>query len=546
MSLVTTRKRRDVDCAKSSSNEKSKVRLIEASNDGLFDGASGKPQRGVRTINNIRRGGVKIMSMFRSTKGASPPTHTTLLLLSYSAIGSVLDANAAVVACKTSSSTLDDTQRPEASQSQDLYPFQSPSIPNTLDAAPKLTLHHTGSSLTQLTNAAVFDGESEPTTGTKPFEHANLHTSRSTPGLSKQLTLKLSNAFLRNPTVIHRPKLNSRPTVLTKEHRVDSQSVKTPSPDRMDGVTSLPSYFSSGPESSNGPLSQSTAPTSIVSSGGPVSAEATRRVRNESNQAPHMGSQMEQPVSDQCAIHWLNFPRQDAPRLIKPSVVTVETAAAAKIFFEAHFNQLFATKVSPRSMRRRQLERKIFAMALPNEQRQYKRQRWCVAESHHLRQTRVMKSKSIARQNIKGVHISNYDIVRVLGKGSFGVVRLVREKSDGTGNSNGSGSEATGKNSDNLPFAQLALRHPPQVRKVKQVYAMKVIRKSDMLRNSQEGHLRAERDFLVASENSRWVVPLVASFQDNNNLYLVMEYMMGGDFLGLLLREDILDENVAK
>ncbi|RMZ66382.1 serine threonine- kinase cbk1 [Pyrenophora seminiperda CCB06] len=75
---------------------------------------------------------------------------------------------------------------------------------------------------------------------------------------------------------------------------------------------------------------------------------------------------------------------------------------------------------------------------------------------------------------------------------------------------------------------------------------MKVIRKSDMLRNSQEGHLRAERDFLVASENSRWVVPLVSAFQDNNNLYLVMEYMMGGDFLGLLLREDILDESVAK
>ncbi|KAF2625667.1 Pkinase-domain-containing protein [Macroventuria anomochaeta] len=155
-----------------------------------------------------------------------------------------------------------------------------------------------------------------------------------------------------------------------------------------------------------------------------------------------------------------------------------------------------------------------------------------------------MKSKTIARQNIKGVHISNYDIVRVLGKGSFGVVRLVREKSDNTGNSSGSSSDS-GCNS-NVPASQLGLRPAPPVRKVKQVYAMKVIRKSDMLRNSQEGHLRAERDFLVASENSRWVVPLVASFQDNNNLYLVMEYMMGGDFLGLLLREDILDENVAK
>jgi serine/threonine protein kinase len=240
-------------------------------------------------------------------------------------------------------------------------------------------------------------------------------------------------------------------------------------------------------------------------------------------------------------LHWLNFPRQDAPRLVRPSIATVEKAAAAKIFFEAHFNQLLAMKVSPRSMRRRQLERKIFAMALPNEQRQYKRKRWYIAESNHLRQTRTMKSKTLARQNTKGVHISNYDIVRVLGKGSFGVVRLVREKSDHTGNSSGSDPITLG---DNVVAA--STRHQPPVRKVKQVYAMKVIRKSDMLRNSQEGHLRAERDFLVASENSRWVVPLVASFQDNNNLYLVMEYMMGGDFLGLLLREDILDEDVAK
>ena len=147
-----------------------------------------------------------------------------------------------------------------------------------------------------------------------------------------------------------------------------------------------------------------------------MSAETTHRARIASAQAPHVSSIVDQPV----ATHWLNFPRQDAPRVIKPSVATVEKAAAAKIFFEAHFNQLLATKVSPRSMRRRQLERKIFAMALPNEQRQYKRQRWYVAESHHLRQTRVMKSKSLARQNIKGVHISNYDIVRVLVRVALG------------------------------------------------------------------------------------------------------------------------------
>lgn len=40
-------------------------------------------------------------------------------------------------------------------------------------------------------------------------------------------------------------------------------------------------------------------------------------------------------------------------------------------------------------------------------------------------------------------------------------------------------------------------------------------------------------------------ISLIASFQDNHNLYLVIEYMVGGDSLALLLREDILDERVA-
>ncbi|KAF5848262.1 hypothetical protein GGP41_005614 [Bipolaris sorokiniana] len=154
-----------------------------------------------------------------------------------------------------------------------------------------------------------------------------------------------------------------------------------------------------------------------------------------------------------------------------------------------------------------------------------------------------MKSNTVARQTMKGVHVSNYDIIRVLGKGSFGVVRLVREKSEHCESLRGSSSSTRYLDRSLTPKEE---NPSGTCRRPKQVFAMKVIRKSDMLRNSQEGHLRAERDFLVASENSRWVVPLIAAFQDNNNLYLVMEYMMGGDFLGLLLREDILDENVAK
>ncbi|KAK1503313.1 hypothetical protein CTAM01_04625 [Colletotrichum tamarilloi] len=39
------------------------------------------------------------------------------------------------------------------------------------------------------------------------------------------------------------------------------------------------------------------------------------------------------------------------------------------------------------------------------------------------------------------------------------------------------------------------------------------------------------------------VVPLISSFQDPVNLYLLMDYMPGGDFLGLLIRENILTES---
>jgi protein-serine/threonine kinase len=42
------------------------------------------------------------------------------------------------------------------------------------------------------------------------------------------------------------------------------------------------------------------------------------------------------------------------------------------------------------------------------------------------------------------------------------------------------------------------------------------------------------------------VVPLIESFQDQDNLYLVMEYMVGGDFLSLLMRMEMLSEEMTQ
>ncbi|CAG8780824.1 16542_t:CDS:2, partial [Acaulospora colombiana] len=51
-------------------------------------------------------------------------------------------------------------------------------------------------------------------------------------------------------------------------------------------------------------------------------------------------------------------------------------------------------------------------------------------------------------------------------------------------------------------------------------------------RNGQarSAHVRAERDVLAES-NSPWVVQLFYSFQDSAYLYLVMEFLPGGDLM---------------
>ncbi|KAI8718763.1 hypothetical protein NCS52_00656200 [Fusarium sp. LHS14.1] len=202
----------------------------------------------------------------------------------------------------------------------------------------------------------------------------------------------------------------------------------------------------------------------------------------------------------------------------RPTIATVERASAAKIFLETYFNELLY-KPDTRALRRQCLESQLcHCLYLTPDQKEVIRASNDCQETWHLRELRVMKSKAISHSGRKDGNTSpdNYEPLQILGKGSFGVVRLVRE------------------------------RPAPGHAFPGQVYAMKVIRKSEMLRNSQEGHLRAERDFLVASEGSQWAVPLIASFQDAANLYLVMEYMPGGDFLGLLIRQNILREHVAQ
>ncbi|KAK3041365.1 hypothetical protein RJ639_002346 [Escallonia herrerae] len=101
----------------------------------------------------------------------------------------------------------------------------------------------------------------------------------------------------------------------------------------------------------------------------------------------------------------------------------------------------------------------------------------------------------------------DFEPLTMIGKGAFGEVRICREKTTG------------------------------------HVYAMKKLKKSEMLRRGQASLF--ERN-LLAEVDSNCIVKLYCSFQDEEYLYLIMEYLPGGDMMTLLMRKDTLTEDEAR
>ncbi|KAM4861853.1 serine/threonine-protein kinase MRCK alpha isoform 2-T2 [Thomomys bottae] len=108
------------------------------------------------------------------------------------------------------------------------------------------------------------------------------------------------------------------------------------------------------------------------------------------------------------------------------------------------------------------------------------------------------------------LHREDFEILKVIGRGAFGEVAVVKLK-----------------NAD-------------------KVFAMKILNKWEMLKRAETACFREERDVLVNGD-SQWITALHYAFQDDNNLYLVMDYYVGGDLLTLLSKfEDRLPEDMAR
>ncbi|XP_013992443.2 myotonin-protein kinase isoform X1 [Salmo salar] len=92
-------------------------------------------------------------------------------------------------------------------------------------------------------------------------------------------------------------------------------------------------------------------------------------------------------------------------------------------------------------------------------------------------------------------------------------------------------------------FSEVAVA---RMRSTQQVYALKIMNKWDMLKRGETACYQEEREVLLKGDR-RWITELHYAFQDDNYLYLVMDYYVGGDLLTLLSKfGDRIPEDMAQ
>ncbi|SCV73827.1 BQ2448_6257 [Microbotryum intermedium] len=109
----------------------------------------------------------------------------------------------------------------------------------------------------------------------------------------------------------------------------------------------------------------------------------------------------------------------------------------------------------------------------------------------------------------EAMSIDAFDLLKVIGKGSFGKVMQVRKKDTG------------------------------------RIYALKTLRKAHIVSRSEVTHTLAERTVL-AQVNNPFIVPLKFSFQNAEKLYLVLAFVNGGELFHHLQKEGRFSEERSR
>lgn len=116
----------------------------------------------------------------------------------------------------------------------------------------------------------------------------------------------------------------------------------------------------------------------------------------------------------------------------------------------------------------------------------------------------TVESKPGARQTKGKYTLTDFQIQRTLGTGSFGRVHLVQSKHN------------------------------------QRYYAVKVLKKAQVVRMKQIEHTNDERKMLQRVKHP-FLITLWGTFQDSKNLYMVMDFIEGGELFTLLRKSQVKD-----
>ena len=127
----------------------------------------------------------------------------------------------------------------------------------------------------------------------------------------------------------------------------------------------------------------------------------------------------------------------------------------------------------------------------------------------------IAANKKPVGQSSKYLRKEDFELVKTLGTGTFARVWLAKI--------------ANRKKEDN-----------------NKVFALKILRKVDVIRLKQVEHVRNERNVLASVAGHPFITTMVASFQDNDTLYMLLDYCPGGEVFSYLRRARRFNEPTSQ
>jgi len=127
--------------------------------------------------------------------------------------------------------------------------------------------------------------------------------------------------------------------------------------------------------------------------------------------------------------------------------------------------------------------------------------------------TRKPKDKAVGHST--KLRLNDFDLIKTLGTGTFARVWLAQM--------------CSGRDVDR-----------------NKVYALKILRKADVIRLKQVEHVRNERNVLAAVAGHPFITTMVASFQDHDCLYMLLDYCPGGEVFSYLRRARRFNEPTSQ